>query len=80
MPAQTHHGVVGKPRRTPGPRDEVRDQHGQVLATLTQRRHLDVNHAQAIQQILAELPRGNELRQISIGRRNDSDVSIMIAS
>src|SRR4030095_4672992 len=51
MSAQTHHRFFGEPGGTPRSRDEVRNEHGQILTTLAQRRHLDVNDAQSIEKV-----------------------------
>ncbi len=47
-----------------------------VLAPFAQRRQLDREHVQAIEQVLAELPELNRLVQVAIGRRDDAGVGL----
>ena len=49
---------------------------GQVFDPVAQGRHDDVDNAEAVEQILAELSRGHALREIAIGRRDDADVHV----
>ena len=51
-------------------RAQVRD----LLAPIAQRRHVDADDAQAVEQILAELAVGDALLEIGVGRGHDADV------
>ena len=51
-------------------RAQVRD----LLAPLAQRRHVDADHAQPVEQILAELAFAHALLEIGVGRRDDAHV------
>jgi len=54
----------------------VRQQHWNIFAALAQRRQLQVNHIQAVIQILAESPFANQRQQINIGRRDDAHIDL----
>ena len=62
-----------------GARREVVDQRRDVFAALAQRRHVNVNDAQPVEQVLAELARGDALGQVAVRRRDDADVHVMRA-
>ena len=49
-------------------------QSGQILRTLTQRRHVDADHVETIKQILSELAVLHHLAQIAIGRSDQAHV------
>ena len=53
---------------------EVVDQQRNVLAALAQRRHDDVNHVEAEEQILAEEALRDQLPEIPVGGRDDAHV------
>ena len=53
---------------------EMRDQRPDVGAALAQRRHVDVDDAQPIQQIFAELAGRDALGQVAVGRGDHADV------
>ena len=50
------------------------DQHRDVFAALAQRRHVDVDDAQPVEQVLAELAGRDALGQVAVGRRDDAHV------
>jgi hypothetical protein len=50
--------------------DELRD----LFAPLAERGNPQVNHVQAVQQILAEATLGDELFEVAVGRGDDPDV------
>ena len=54
--------------------EEERAQVRDLLAAIAQRRHVDADHAQAVEQILAELAVGDALLEIGVGRGDDPDV------
>jgi hypothetical protein len=54
--------------------EEVVDEERDVLAALVQRRDLDLDHAQAIVQILAEAAAGHGGLEVVVGRRDQTDV------
>ena len=56
--------------------DEVAHQHGDVLPALAQRRHVEADHVEAIEEILAEPARGHELIEIGVGGSDDADVEV----
>src|SRR5436190_14373409 len=45
-----------------------------VRGPLAKRRHVQVDHAESVQQVLAKLADGHELSQIAVGRGNDAHV------
>ena len=45
-----------------------------VVLALAQRRHVDRDDVEAVVEVLAELPVGDHLRQVAVGRRDDADV------
>ena len=59
--------------------DEMLDQHRDVLAPLAQRRHLDRNDVEAIEQILAKLAVGDQLAQVAVGGGNHAHVDALRA-
>ena len=50
------------------------DEHADIFLALAQRRHVNVNHAQPVQQVLAELTARDHVRQIAVRRRNDAHI------
>ena len=54
--------------------DEVRDQPRDVRAPLAERRHLDRDHVQAIEQVLAEPPGRHLGLHVAMGRRDHPHV------
>src|SRR5689334_5078832 len=54
--------------------NEVVDQRGYVLATRAQRRYLNGEDIQAVEEVGAERPRGHRGRQVPIGGGDDADV------
>ena len=52
---------------------------GNLLAPIAQRRHVDPDHAQAVEEILAELAVGHALLEVGVGRRDDADVDALRA-
>ena len=57
-----------------GEREEMRDQRVHVLGPLPERRHVEVDDAQPVQEVLAELAGGDELVQVAIGGGDDAHV------
>ena len=45
-----------------------------LLAPIAQRRHVDPDHAQAVEQVLAELSVSHALLEIGVGRGHHADV------
>ena len=54
--------------------EEVADELRDVLAALAQRRQADLDDAQAVVEVLAELAVGDPLREARVGRREDAHV------
>ena len=52
----------------------MRDERDDVLPSIAQRWHLEVNHPEAVHQVLAELPRSNQLGEVPGRRRNHANV------
>ena len=50
---------------------------GDLLAPLAQRRHVDADHAETIEQVLAELAVGHALFEIGVGGGDDADVDAL---
>ena len=46
-----------------------------VFNAVPQRRDIEVDHIDAVKQVLTELPVGNCALQVAVGRRDDSNVS-----
>src|ERR1700728_5436259 len=61
------------PRRVT--REEMSSQHGNVLATLAQGRHMDLNSVQTKQEIFAELPSATGCRKMRGCCGEDPDVN-----
>src|SRR6266850_6388513 len=64
-------GPAGLPRVAP---DEVLHQDRNVFPPLSQRGHLEWEHVESIEEILAEYSLGHRGRQVTIGRRDDAYV------
>ena len=60
----------------PAVRGEVLHQRPDVAAALAQRRHMDMNDAQPVEEILAELAGGHALAQVPVRRGDDADVDV----
>ena len=56
--------------------EQVVDQDRDVFATLAERRNVDVNDAQPVEQVLAELALGDALGKVAVRRRDDADVRV----
>ena len=56
------------------PREEVDRELQDVFAPLPQRRHMNVDAAQAVEQVGAKQPPRDQLRERSVGRRDDAGV------
>ena len=54
----------------------MRDKQRDVLAPPPERRHLDVNHVEAVVQVLAELTAGHQLMQIAVRGGDDAHVDL----
>ena len=57
--------------------DEVFDEYGDVLAPLAQRRDLDRDHVEPVEEILLELALGDELPQVAVGGGDHADVDAL---
>src|SRR6185436_16254932 len=55
-------------------REELVREYGDVLAAIAQRRHDDVDHVPAIEEILAERPLLDHLAQVAMGGGEDAHV------
>src|ERR1700722_18429693 len=55
---------------------EVLHQHGNVFATLAERREIDADYIEAIEKVFAELAFAHELAQIDIGGGDDADIDL----
>ena len=53
---------------------EVLRQRGDVRLAIPQRRHLDRDHVQPVEEVLAELALGDRLREVAVGRGDDAHV------
>ena len=56
------------------PSHEVLDEHQDVVSPLSQRRHLDGEHVEAIKEVLAKASIGHSGGQVTVGRRDHSNV------
>jgi hypothetical protein len=75
MPDEHLHGFFGERHQPAGSPGKVRDQGADVFAAIPKRRNFEMNDSQAIHQILAELARGNQFRQVSVRRSDNADVN-----
>src|SRR5258706_13596825 len=72
-------GLAERLRALPGrrvERQEVLGERGDVVLSLPQRRHPDRQHLHPVVEVLAELPRLDELLQVLVARRDDPDVDV----
>ena len=53
---------------------EVAHQHGDVLTAVPERRHMDWEHVQTVEEVLPELLLVGKRRQVAIGRRDETRV------
>src|SRR5207244_4098788 len=58
---------------------EVRDEEGNVLATLAQRRQVDRQHVQAVEEVLAHYPVPHRSLQVAVRRGDETYVGLHIA-
>ena len=54
--------------------EKVLGQQPDILAALPQRRHLDREHRQAVEQVLPQAPLRDDLRRVTVGRRDHPHV------
>ncbi|MNN18536.1 hypothetical protein D3C81_1317480 [compost metagenome] len=54
-------------------------QHQDVLATVAQRRHLQVEHVQAVEQVFAEAAFGDHALQVAVGGADDAHIHLHFA-
>ena len=54
--------------------EEVGDEDGDVLDPFAERRHVDGDDVQAVEELLAELPLGDPLLEVQVRRGDDADV------
>src|SRR5262249_41823158 len=76
-PAIALHGpqrLLGESNRPAAPRDGVVDQRADLFAAIAKRRHVEMNHFDPVEQILAEMAGRDALAQVPIGGRDDSHV------
>src|SRR4029453_16814729 len=66
-------GVVPRARESA---QEVAHQVGDVLATFAERRHRDLDDADAVVQVTAEPPGADRLFEIAVGRRDEADADL----
>src|SRR6185503_5935405 len=68
------HAIDARAARRGELREELLHEHGNVFATITQRRNDDVNDVEAIEQILAERALLDHLAQVTVRRGDDTHV------
>ena len=77
---QAHHGLGGDLESLPPAicvdPEEVLDQEGDVLRSLAQRRHVDLDHSDAVVEVLAKPGSLDLLSEILIGGGDDPDVGL----
>ena len=61
----------------PEPVQIVFDEQGDVLASLAQRRQGDGDDLDAVEEVLAHLPRGDPFGQIAVGGGDDAEVGLV---
>src|SRR6266542_2606464 len=57
-------------------REEVLDERGDVLLAIAERRHVDVDHVEAVVEVVAELPLFDLPLEILVGRADDPDIDL----
>jgi hypothetical protein len=76
---QRRQGLGGEPLRAIAPRccvplEQKRRERGDVLATIAQRRKIEVQDVEAVEEIFAELAGGDARAQVDVGGGDDPDV------
>src|SRR6185369_3085752 len=56
------------------PLQDARRDPGDVVAAFAQRRHPELDHVQAVEQVLAEAPAGDQRSEVLVGRADDAHV------